>query len=119
MMVVPIYKRLESKLTRLQIVKQDKICQLVAFFDGFSLGHCMNFNLKSTDVFESSHKSGKYFLRLVDAKFALPKTEEIADNDFLCLDLPEYAGEHDDIMIGFDSEAGKVLEQPFEVDRRD
>lgn len=66
----------------------------------------MNFALKSTDVFESLARSGIYYIRIVDAKFALPKTGEETNKDFVCLDLPEYPAEHDDITIGFEVEAG-------------
>jgi hypothetical protein len=66
----------------------------------------MNFVLKGTDVFETFSKSGTFYLCMADAKFALPKGEEEKTRDFVCLDTPEYPGEHDDIMIGFDSEQG-------------
>jgi hypothetical protein len=109
-MVVPIYKKWDAVMTRLQIVQKEKVVQLVAFFEDFSHGDCMNFTLKSTDFFESSSRSGKYSLRIVDAKFAMPKTrregETGIDHEFVCLDMPEYPGEHDDITIVFDNEAG-------------
>lgn len=66
----------------------------------------MNFALKSTDVFESHSKSGTYHVRIVDAKFALPRSWDDPSKDFVCLDIPQYPGEHDDITIGFDVEAG-------------
>lgn len=66
----------------------------------------MNFALKSTDFFESHSKSGTYYVRIVDAKFALPKSGDDSSKDFVCLDIPQYPGEHDDITIGFDVEAG-------------
>lgn len=106
-MVVPIYKKWEATLTRIQIVKQEKVVQLLAFFHDFNHGRCMNFVLKGTDSMESFMRSGKFWIRYVDAKFALPKTEEDPSSDFLCLDMPEYPIEHDDISIAFDSEAGK------------
>jgi hypothetical protein len=106
-MVVPIYKRWEANLVRIQIVKQDKIAQLVAFFLDFAHGECMNFNLKSTDVFETFSRSGKYYVRFVDAKFALPKGEGDATRSFVSLDLPEYPAEHDDITISFETESSK------------
>lgn len=107
-MVVPIYKKWDAGMPRILIVKKEKVIQLVAFFDNFSHGDCMNFILRSTDIFENSSRSGKYSLRIVDAKFALPKvrTEDtILDNEFVCLDMPEYPGEHDDISIHFDNES--------------
>jgi hypothetical protein len=110
-MVVPIYKKWDASTTRLQVVQKEKVVQLVAFFENFSHGDCMNLTLKGTDVFESSTRSGKVCLRIVDAKFALPKGKadgEIeTDNGFVCLDMPDYPGEHDDITITFETETGK------------
>jgi hypothetical protein len=106
-MVVPIYKKWDANKARVQIIKQEKVVQLVAFFDGFSHGKSMNFVLKGTDNFEAFSRSGKYGVRIVDAKFALPKSNEETGSEFVCLDMPEYPGEHDDITIGFDSERGK------------
>ncbi|KAH8602679.1 hypothetical protein B0O99DRAFT_679669 [Bisporella sp. PMI_857] len=112
-MVVPIYKKWEAMTTRLQIVKRDTQTQLLAFFENFHHGGCMNFVLKSTDFFEISGKSGKWALRIVDAKFALPKGHGDADagieKEFVCLDSPEYPSEHDDITIVFEQEAAPPL----------
>lgn len=105
-MVVPIYKRWEANSARLQIVKYDKATQLVAFFKDFNHGSCMNFAMKGTDAFESFTRSGMYYIRIVDAKFALPMNEDDPKNQFVCLDMPEYPGEHDDITIGFETEDG-------------
>lgn len=109
-MVVPIYKKWDAASTRLQIVQKEKVIQLVAFFEKFTHGDCMNFALKSTDIFETSGKSGKFSVRIVDAKFAMPKSrsdgETAIDHKFVCLDMPEYPGEHDDITIIFETEAG-------------
>jgi len=105
-MVVPMHKRWEATSVRLQILKNDKVVQLVAFFKDFSHGACMNLVLKVTDVFEVFSKSGMFYLCLADAKFALPKGEEDQTRDFVCLDTPEYPSEHDDITIGFDNEQG-------------
>ena len=105
-MVVPIYKRWEASATRIQVVQQDKVLQLLAFFSDFSHGTCMSFQLKSTDVYEGFGRSGKHVVRFVDAKFALPKGDESDSRHFVCLDLPEYPGEHDDIFIAFDSKEG-------------
>lgn len=110
-MVVPIYKKWDATLTRLQIIRQDRVVQLVAFFVNFSHGECMNFALKGTDVFETSARNGRFLLRIVDAKFALPqKVEgtEGAEKGFLCLDMPDYPGEHDDITVTFDREEGEL-----------
>lgn len=108
-MVVPIYKKWEASSARVQIVQQEKIVQLVAFFSDFQHGTCMNFVLKGTDQIESFTRSGKFGIRILDAKFALPKKDEDAASDFVCLDMPEYPIEHDDIGIAFDTEAGESL----------
>lgn len=105
-MVVPIHKRWEASGTRLQVVRRDKTIQLVAFFKNFSHGSCMNFALKSTDVFESFNRSGIPYLSIVDAKFPLPRGETEAHHAYICVDMPQYPGEHDDITIGFESENG-------------
>ena len=110
-MVVPIHKKWEASGARLQLVTQNKTIQLLAFFGGdFSHGKCMNFLLRGTDNYESSSRSGKCTVRIVDAKFALPKKEEEEASAFVCLDMLEYATEHDDITIGFESEQGKGLQ---------
>ena len=67
----------------------------------------MNMVLRSTDIFESFSRNTKFFVRFVDAKFAMPKTEKDEGCQFVCLDSPEYPAEHDDIMIGFDTEEGE------------
>lgn len=112
-MVVPIHKKWEAGFTRIQVVRQeDKQLQLLAFFEDFHHGHCMNFVLKGTDVYESFHRSGKSGLRFVDAKFPLPQLPADKDGDyddmaFVCLDVPDLPGEHDDISIMFEKEAGE------------
>lgn len=112
-MVVPIYKRWEANSARLQIIKQEKVVQLAGFFKDFAQGSCMNFALKSTDVFESFSRSGMYYIRIVDAKFALPKTGDDPGRDFVCLDIPEYPAEHDDILVGFEVEDGMFCADQF------
>jgi hypothetical protein len=111
--VVPIHKKWEASLARLQVLQHGKIVQLAAFFDNFGHGESMNFIVKVTDVFESFSRSGKFYLRIVDAKFALPNggDENYREHDkgYICLDMPDYPGEHDDITITFDSEAGMSI----------
>ncbi|KAH8671772.1 hypothetical protein BGZ60DRAFT_405887, partial [Tricladium varicosporioides] len=106
-MMIPIHKEWSSSFTRVQILHRRNVTQLVAFFEGFSHGKCLNFALKKTDIFERSMKGGKIYLKIRDAKFPLPKggkTDESVDGGFVCLDLLEYPGEHDNICIGFDGE---------------
>lgn len=106
-MVVPIYKRLEATLARVQIIRDDDHIQLLLFLADFVHGKCMNLFLKGTDTYEMFEKSKKFYVRFVDAKFAMPKTDDEEGWDMICLDLVEYPTEHDDIMIGFDTEDGK------------
>ncbi|KAK2628133.1 hypothetical protein QTJ16_002779 [Diplocarpon rosae] len=126
-MVVPIYKKWDAATTRVQIVQREKVIQLVAFFDNFNHGKAMNFTLKSTDVFEASSTKKAFSLRIVDAKFALPKdirgSEAGADHEFVCLDMPEYPGEHDDVTVVFDTEAlrdsfARALPAPVKIASR-
>ena len=63
-MVVPIYKQWTANTIRIQIVVQDNIIQLLAFFEDFSHADAMNFQLKSMDVFEKTDKGGKPGIRL-------------------------------------------------------
>lgn len=112
-MVVPIYKKWEATETRIQVVEsEEKIIQVLVFFENFHHGQCMSFQLKPTDVFESTKKGDKVGLKIVDAKFPLPllpeeKQEPTDDMAFVCLDMPEIPGEHDDITILFDGEERK------------
>ncbi|KAH6639294.1 hypothetical protein C7974DRAFT_306381 [Boeremia exigua] len=119
-MVVPIYKQWTANTIRLQIVQQDNVLQLLAFFEDFSHADAMNFKLSSMDTFEKKDSGGKYGVKLVDAKFALPVDQRRGEGKmqkaegrltgwvgvkrrFVCLDEIEYPGEHDDILIMFDS----------------
>ena len=113
-MVVPIHKKWEAGFTRIQLVRlEDRQLQLLAFFEDFQHGHCMNFVLKGTDVYESFQRGSKAGIRFVDAKFPLPRLPADKDGDydemaFVCLDLPDLPGEHDDIAIMFEKEAGEL-----------
>ncbi|KAK2004678.1 hypothetical protein LX36DRAFT_355927 [Colletotrichum falcatum] len=109
-MVVPIHKKWEAGLTRVQVVQQGSVIQLLAFFPDFHHGQCMNFQLKGTDVYEMFSRSGKAGIKFVDAKFPLPRMPNGGDGPsddmgFICLDLPDLPGEHDDISILFENEA--------------
>jgi len=125
-MVVPIYKKWEATKVRVQIVTQGSVVQILAFFEGFSHADAMAFQIKTTDVFEKAKgdKGAKYCIRLVDAKFSLPRKEKDGDEGdgenpsesrswgkgikrmFVNLEGLEYAEEHDDITIGFETEEG-------------
>ena len=123
-MVVPIYKQWTANTIRIQVVEQDNIIQLLAFFEDFSHADAMNFQLKPQDQFQKSDKNGKSSVRLVDCKFALPVEERKGEGKmgkeegrltgwagmkrrFVCLDQIEYPGEHDDMVISFDSQESK------------
>lgn len=114
-MVVPIYKKWEAVGTRIQIVEsEDSIIQVLVFFENFHHGESMSFQLKATDIFDSIKKGDKVGIKIDDAKFPLPqlpeeKQEPTDDMAFVCLDMPEIPGEHDDITILFDSEDGKSI----------
>lgn len=132
-MVVPIYKQWTASTIRIQIVEQDNIIQLLAFFEDFSHADAMNFQLKTMDVYEKVDKSGKACVKLVDAKFALPVEERRGEGKmgkeegrltgwagmkrrYVCLDQIEYPGEHDDILIAFDHAESKQLHLLSEVE---
>jgi hypothetical protein len=117
------HKRLETGLTRIQVVSHDndKLVQLLAFFEnGCTWAEALGFVLKGVDVFERYDVKGKVGVRLVDAKFTLPRMEksksgtrpEDIDRGFVCLDMPEVPGENDDIWIGFDDNEGKPTTAP-------
>lgn len=111
-MVVPIHKKWEAGATRIQVVQQEKVTQMLAFFEDWTHGHSMGFVLKGTDVFEVVGRGSKAGIKIDDAKFPLPRVPEegaLAGDDasFVCLDLPDLPGEHDDITIYFGSEADR------------
>uniref|UniRef100_A0A4E9EI05 Uncharacterized protein n=1 Tax=Gibberella zeae TaxID=5518 RepID=A0A4E9EI05_GIBZA len=112
-MVVPIHKKWEAGYTRIQVIRnEDGQLQLLAFFEDFHHGHCMNFQLKGTDVYEGVQRSSKSGIKFIDAKFPLPRLPADKDGDyddmaFVCLDLPDLPGEHDDISILFENESDR------------
>lgn len=71
--ISPYHKEWSSPHTRVQVLKRGSVVQLVAFFEGFKHGKCMNSALKETDVY---HTRGDLALKMVDAKFSLPIREE-------------------------------------------
>lgn len=132
-MVVPIYKKLEATKVRIQVITQGGITQIAAFFDDFSHADAMIFQVRASDVFEKAKgdKGAKYRVKLVDAKFTLPRKEKegIAGDDgheevgdggmgvkwptgvkrrFVNLENLDYAEEHDDLTIGFENEDGML-----------
>ncbi|KAF2168525.1 hypothetical protein M409DRAFT_53188 [Zasmidium cellare ATCC 36951] len=106
-MVVPIYKKWEASNVRLQVVSQGAVVQLIAFMEDFSHADALCFQIKSTDVFESvkgDNKNKKWGVKMVDAKFTLPSEESEDKRRFINLEGLEYAEEHDDITVGFETE---------------
>jgi hypothetical protein len=126
-MVVPIYKKWEATKVRIQILTLGNVTKIAAFFEDFSHADAMVFQIKAADTFEKAKgdKAAKYCVKFVDAKFSLPKKEkeheggdEEVQSDsqvwgkgvrrkYINLEGLEYAGEHDDITIGFETEEGK------------
>ena len=119
------HKRLEAGATRVQVVSHDndKVVQLIAFFDdSFTYAEAIGFGAQGHGRVRALRRKafrggkGKFGVRFVDAKFALPpkleKTKgaqrpEDLERPYICLDMPEFPGENDDIWIGFDDEDGK------------
>ncbi|KAK2611100.1 hypothetical protein N8I77_004476 [Diaporthe amygdali] len=126
-MVVPIYKKWEAGATRIQVVQSENIIQVLAFFEDFHHGESMSFPLKPTDIFEAVNRNKLAGIKIDDAKFPLPRRpegqeESAEDLAFVCLDLPEIPGEHDDITILFESEEerdafGQCLPAPVKGSR--
>lgn len=126
-MVVPIYKKWEATKVRVQILTLGNVTKIAAFFEDFSHADAMVFQIKAADTFEKAKgdKPAKYCVKFVDAKFSLPKKEKEGEGGedeapsdsqvwgkgvrrkFINLEGLEYAGEHDDITIGFETEEGK------------
>lgn len=119
-MVVPIYHKWTANNVRIQIVAnpQNTVIQLVAFMEEFAHAEALCFQIKSTDTFETikgDGKNKKWAVKMVDAKFTLPPAvgkdeqpspEEKAKRRFVNLEGLDYAQEHDDITVGFDSQEG-------------
>ncbi|KAG9958088.1 hypothetical protein KCU61_g8653, partial [Aureobasidium melanogenum] len=123
-MVVPIYKKWEATKVRIQILTLGNTTKIAAFFEDFSHADAMVFQIKAADTFEKAKgdKPAKYCVKFVDAKFSLPKKEKDGEGGedeppsdsqvwgkgvrrkFINLEGLEYAGEHDDITIGFETE---------------
>jgi hypothetical protein len=103
--------------------------QLLAFFDDqCPWADSLGFVVKGVDVVERYEaKGGRLGVRLVDAKFSLPKMEksrgavkvEDAERGYICLDMPEYPGENDDIWIGFDDNEGTSFHYQLQTTSRD
>lgn len=131
--VVPIYKKLEATKVRIQIVTHGGVVQILAFFEDFVHADAIAFQIRSTDTFEKAKgdKGAKYCVRLVDAKFSLPRKEKDSEVDdgegpsesqfwgkgvkrrFVNLEGLDYAEEHEDITIGFELEEGMCCSVEF------
>ncbi|KAF2767861.1 hypothetical protein EJ03DRAFT_315196 [Teratosphaeria nubilosa] len=114
MMVVSIHHKWQASNVRLQIVTQSNTTKILAFMEDFVHAEALCFDVKSIDTFESvkgDSKGKKWAVKLKEAKFSLPSKEkgELAIEDkvrrrFVNLEGLDYAEEHDDITIGFDTE---------------
>ena len=120
MMVISINQRKQATNVRLQVVQDGpNFTQILAFMEDFSLADALCFQVKSTDTFErvkGDGKSRKWAVKFVDAKFKLParrdekgevNQEELVRRRYVNLEGLEYAEEHDDISVGFDTEEGE------------
>ena len=129
-MVVPIYHKWTATNVRIQVVANatNSVVQLLAFMEGFAQAEALCFQIKSTDVFEAVKGDGtnkKWAVKMVDAKFTLlpapsaaatasgkdqdVSAEETAKRRFVNLEGLDYAQEHDDVTVGFDSQEGMSL----------
>lgn len=122
------HKKIEATKTRIQIVSHEngRMVQLLAFCDDLPQTDALNFQLKAVDVFERHEGKtgkGKYGVKLVDVKFSLPKLdkEEKAstadgkgrvERKFVSLDMLEPPAENDDVLVGFEEEAGTFEQTP-------
>jgi len=117
MMVVSIHHVWQASKVRLQVVSKSGIVQVLAFMEDFSHADAMCFQVKSTDTFESVKGDGKgkkWAVKIKDAKFSLPRREksEVDEEErvrkrFVNLEGLDYAEEHDDITVGFETEEGE------------
>lgn len=132
-MFVPITQTWGTTGARVQVVRREGLLRLIAFFEGYELADSLDFQVKSSDAFEKvdvkaskGHGDerrptrGGYGVKLVDAKFLLPgsgKDDEDERNGvnvireigakFVNLDVDQYAMEHEDITIAFETEQGE------------
>lgn len=114
---------------------QGSVHQIVAFMEGFAHADRLCLQVRETDVFEASKggvsfgggsgeggKGKRWTVKVVDAKFSLPSQggkegrdgaegglqgdDERVKRRFVNLEGLEYAAEHDDVTLGFESEDG-------------
>ncbi|KAI6868070.1 hypothetical protein KC334_g19415, partial [Hortaea werneckii] len=113
-MVVPIHHKWQAANVRLQLVQAGNVTRVLAFMEDFIHADALCFQIKSSDNFEAGkgdNKGKKWTVKMVDAKFSLPRREkgEIHPEQkirrrFVNLEGLEYAEEHDDITVSFDTE---------------
>ncbi|KAH9828490.1 hypothetical protein Tdes44962_MAKER02409 [Teratosphaeria destructans] len=113
-MVVSIHHKWQASNVRLQIVSQSNTAKILAFMEDFVHADALCFEVRSMDTFESvkgDSKGKKWAVKLKEAKFSLPSKEkgEVANEDkvrrrFVNLEGLDYAEEHEDITVGFDTE---------------
>lgn len=126
-MVVSIVKKLEATRVRLQVLRREGDTRIAVWFEEFGHADSMVFAVKGSDEFErvKGEKGARGGgVRLVEAKFSLPKKEgEEAGVEagagrelpasvrrrFVNLEGLEYMEEHDDIVVGFEREEGEFF----------
>ncbi|KAK5107303.1 hypothetical protein LTR62_001396 [Meristemomyces frigidus] len=130
MAMVPIYQKKQASSVRLQVVQRGNLTQVLAFMEDFVLADALCFQIRSTDTFErvkGDAKTKKWGVKFVDAKFRLHRPrekekecgvvegagEERVRRRFVNLEGLEYAEEHDDITIGFETEGGELFDSLF------
>lgn len=116
MMVVSIHHKWIASNVRLQVVSQGSVVKVLAFMEDFSHADALCFQVKPSDVFENvkgDNKNKKWAIKLKEAKFSLPSQKEGKEDidikervrrRFVNLEGLDYAEEHDDITVGFDTE---------------
>ncbi|KAI7191643.1 cystathionine beta-lyase [Hortaea werneckii] len=114
MMVVPIHHKWQAANVRLQLIQAGNVTRVLAFMEDFTHADALCFQVKSSDNFEAGKgdsKGKKWTVKMVDAKFSLPRREkgEIDPEQkirrrYVNLEGLDYAEEHDDITVSFDTE---------------
>ncbi|KAF4552700.1 Hypothetical protein D9617_9g024890 [Elsinoe fawcettii] len=113
-MVVSLVKKLEATRCRLQVLKRENDTRVAVWFEDFPTAEAMTFAVKGSDEFErvkgeKGMRAGG--VRLVEAKFSLPKKEDgeagvgldAVKGRFVNLEGLEYMEEHDDVVVGFEA----------------
>ncbi|KAL4794305.1 hypothetical protein BDV19DRAFT_399473 [Aspergillus venezuelensis] len=104
--LLPLTKKWDTNITRVQVVKQRNKVQIVAFFYQFARWKTLKFLISIVDEFEKVEQKGEYGILIKDAKYAPPQ-DDTKPPGYVCLSELEYPTEHDDITIFFEDAAGQ------------